>query len=286
MQDKTIQKFYIQNKELYSPSLCVDRVWVINGDSTYYRDFTEYDEKDLYNLSKHIKPNTDDNIVALRTTEGSGELELDGKRYTLTPNSLIFFKRNQKRKYYATSNKWYFTWTEFKCDYLFFELNKVMCKELTNFEKTHTRSYIRFLKDNRRQKFASTMFALVMLNWLEDSKVNNHNYTALINSSIAYIRKNFCNPSFTVAEVAKHCSISERLFRTEFAKITGKNPRQYIIDMRMTEAKSLLTETTLPIYTIAERVGYSDQHIFSTRFTREVNISPSQFRRNIPNKIL
>ena len=49
---------------------------------------------------------------------------------------------------------------------------------------------------------------------------------------------------------------------------------------RIRKAIQLLDSTTLPIHTIAERVGYDTQHYFSTAFKKTMGISPVQYRKN------
>lgn len=67
-----------------------------------------------------------------------------------------------------------------------------------------------------------------------------------------------------------------------FKKITDENLNEYITDVRLKHAKELLRNTTLKIYEIADKVGYSvDSQYFSTSFKSKTGMSPSEYRNNI-----
>ncbi|WP_100405268.1 response regulator transcription factor [Bacillus solitudinis] len=53
----------------------------------------------------------------------------------------------------------------------------------------------------------------------------------------------------------------------------------YVMQLRMEEAKKLLKSTSLRISEIAERIGYNDIAYFSNTFKRLCNKTPSEFRK-------
>ena len=52
----------------------------------------------------------------------------------------------------------------------------------------------------------------------------------------------------------------------------------YLIDLRISEAKNLLIETSMPCSVIAELVGFDDANYFSRIFKKRMGLSPLQFR--------
>ena len=56
----------------------------------------------------------------------------------------------------------------------------------------------------------------------------------------------------------------------------------YIIRKRITAAKKLLTETQLPVNTVADKVGYGNHSYFSKLFRRETGLTPQEWRRENP----
>jgi len=57
-------------------------------------------------------------------------------------------------------------------------------------------------------------------------------------------------------------------------------PLEYVHALRLEEAKQILeTEFDLPIEAGANEVGYEDAGFFSRLFRREINLTPSQYRK-------
>lgn len=66
-----------------------------------------------------------------------------------------------------------------------------------------------------------------------------------------------------------------------FNKYRGETPLKYLTDTRIHEAKRLLSNTTLPIREVGERVGYPDQFHFSKTFRKLTGMNPSAYRKQM-----
>ena len=62
-----------------------------------------------------------------------------------------------------------------------------------------------------------------------------------------------------------------------FKLATGKAIRQYVTELRMHKAQSLLTHTDMPVSVVANAVGYADFSAFSRRFKATFSRSPKHF---------
>lgn len=85
-----------------------------------------------------------------------------------------------------------------------------------------------------------------------------------------------------IAEYAKLCNISASRFTHLFTNMVGESPYKFLLNIRMTEAKYLLTETSIQIADIAKNVGYDDPYYFSRIFKKYTGQSPSTYRSNAP----
>ena len=65
-----------------------------------------------------------------------------------------------------------------------------------------------------------------------------------------------------------------------FKRAFGKTPYDYQIDEKLSKAKLMLQNTSIPVGEIASRLGYCDQHYFSNLFKKKVGVSPMEFRKN------
>ncbi|MFQ9351523.1 helix-turn-helix domain-containing protein [Hungatella sp.] len=60
---------------------------------------------------------------------------------------------------------------------------------------------------------------------------------------------------------------------------------QYIMDKKMSEASYYLSETTLDVKEIAQKLGFSDSHNFMKVYKKETGMTPSEYRNSFPNRL-
>ncbi len=81
-------------------------------------------------------------------------------------------------------------------------------------------------------------------------------------------------------ELAARYHFSPSYFSTLFKKHTGTTLTKYITAKRITLAKQLLSDSSLSLQDVVERIGYNDYFQFIKIFKREVGVTPGQFRNN------
>ena len=91
--------------------------------------------------------------------------------------------------------------------------------------------------------------------------------------------------SLTVKELAAQAGISQRTLNRRFIHATGVTPWQYLINLRIIEAESLLRRSNLSITDIAETVGFADAAHFARLFRRSVQLTPSDYRKAVRGKL-
>lgn len=82
----------------------------------------------------------------------------------------------------------------------------------------------------------------------------------------------------TVDELARLCEIGPRQLARAFKATTGRTIGDYVTEVRMTKAKSLLADTELSQKEIAYRLGFSGPSSFCVAFGKTVGMTPKQFR--------
>lgn len=71
-------------------------------------------------------------------------------------------------------------------------------------------------------------------------------------------------------------------YLTECCKsITGRTTKELISSVVIRQAKILLSETTQTISEISNELNFSDQYSFGNFFKKQLEISPTQFRKNL-----
>ncbi|WP_105615679.1 AraC family transcriptional regulator [Vallitalea okinawensis] len=92
-----------------------------------------------------------------------------------------------------------------------------------------------------------------------------------------YIEENkFMN--IAISEVAKEVGLSERHFRKLFHDQYGLSPKGFQLQIKMSYAKYLLTETCYSVKEIAGQIGYSDPYVFSKQFKNYFGTSPKGYK--------
>ncbi|MFA6815383.1 MAG: AraC family transcriptional regulator [Lentisphaeria bacterium] len=104
-----------------------------------------------------------------------------------------------------------------------------------------------------------------------------------LNEKIAQARSWFelnYSKQFNIDEIAREFDFSPCQFRKTWQLFYNCSPKDFINNIRLTEAKRLLKESNLPINQIAQIVGYLDQRYFSTWFNKYYKMSPRKFRQS------
>jgi two-component system response regulator YesN len=79
--------------------------------------------------------------------------------------------------------------------------------------------------------------------------------------------------------VAERLNISTGYLSQVYKEQTGTNFSDYLEELRMEHAKVLLAKTDLPVYEIAQQVGYSSSSTFCRAFKRINGVSTSMYRQ-------
>lgn len=87
--------------------------------------------------------------------------------------------------------------------------------------------------------------------------------------------------ALTIGDVAAECRLTPSHFARAFRRSAGIAPHQYLSQLRIEEAKRLMTTTQLPLADIALISGFGDQSYFTRVFSRHVGSSPGAWRRAV-----
>lgn len=100
----------------------------------------------------------------------------------------------------------------------------------------------------------------------------------LMEEAAAFIRQHALQP-LQLKSLAAALGLSPVQLTKRFKTSFGTTPIDFLTELRLDKAKTLLLETKLTIEQIAECCGYQTGFYLHRLFTKRLNISPSQFRK-------
>ncbi|WP_251033806.1 helix-turn-helix transcriptional regulator [Bacillus sp. ISL-75] len=99
----------------------------------------------------------------------------------------------------------------------------------------------------------------------------------MITKALEYIENHY-KENLTLQSVADFVHLNKSYFSLLFKKQTGRNFIDYIIELRIREAKRLLAQYDCHIYEVAEAAGFKDVKYFSKMFKKMTGFTPVKYR--------
>ena len=98
---------------------------------------------------------------------------------------------------------------------------------------------------------------------------------------LQYMHSHF-NEDFALSQLAAMLDITPQHYCRLFRESLNMKPGDYLLGLRMTEAKRLIRESRLPLSEIATLCGFNDASYFSTVFKKKEGVSPAVYRKGTP----
>lgn len=228
------------------------------------------------------------------TLSGRGVLLRDGRQYELSRGDFFWIDCGEPAHFQTENNaeKWDILWLRFsgvgvRCYYDFFkELNnncpvghlpdnspvQQKMEKLLHLHQGHSDM---LLADIR----ADNLMTQVISGLLE-AVAGSNNLPApppIIYSVQEYLMEHFAK-SITLDELSERFNLSKYYLQRTFTRYVGLSPRQYQLNVRLSQAKKLLRTTNTPINMIAYQVGFENTSSFITAFRKNEGITPLKYR--------
>lgn len=88
----------------------------------------------------------------------------------------------------------------------------------------------------------------------------------------------YYNENITLKDVAKVVNLNPNYISQLFKKLAGSNFSHYLTDLRITNAKKMLTTTDISINEISLQTGFNDYFYFLKTFKKYTGKTPSEYR--------
>ncbi|WP_245600139.1 helix-turn-helix domain-containing protein [Paenibacillus harenae] len=110
---------------------------------------------------------------------------------------------------------------------------------------------------------------------------DSHSSRALIMEIRSYIETNYTNSELSLDYLSDKFQLNAKYLSKMFKEEFGENFVDFLIGLRISSAKKMLSETQKPMQTISSEVGYYNYNSFNRAFKNVVGLSPRDFRKQI-----
>lgn len=242
------------------------------------------------------KPHTHPYCEIIFIPSGSGVTNIDGTEHKINKGDIIIYNAGVEHFEASSLNE--------PLEMLFFAFDNF---EITDIKKNHllppdynciypaNENYSQFINAFneiiREHELKNSFFAEVSQNIArnmimqiiriinrtdsESELLKSHKVLSL---ATTYIHTNF-KSNITLEMVADNCYINKYYLSHLFTKIKGISVGKYILDLRLAEARNLLSSTPLSISEVAELSGFNDTGYFCRTFKKYHAVTPMQYRK-------
>ncbi|MFD0711554.1 helix-turn-helix domain-containing protein [Paenibacillus sp. GCM10027626] len=175
-------------------------------------------------------------------------------------------------------------------DYLIYNLNRecaLMNKELSSMWSETTRPALNEMLESGytlvhlQEEMYKVLLPLAdMITELQQTSQHG----ATIREMTAFIEQEFANPKMSLDYLSEQFNINPKYVSKLYKENTGQKFVDFLIDIRMKEARRLLANTAHSIQEISEMVGYTNAISFGRVFKKVMGASPSEYRADAVNK--
>lgn len=101
---------------------------------------------------------------------------------------------------------------------------------------------------------------------------------AVIAACQGWIADNYCEPN-PVQRMSEMSALNARTFARRFKSATGRSPMDYVLELRIEEAKQILETSGFAVDDVSAQVGYLDPAAFRRVFRKIAGVTPQEYRR-------
>ncbi len=103
-------------------------------------------------------------------------------------------------------------------------------------------------------------------------------FNSNIEKALEFINLHF-DRKITISEIAGILHLNPTYFSKLFKDETGQNFSDYLLNLRLSHADTLLLETKKPVTEIAYSCGFGNSNYFCEAFRKKKKVSPTEFRK-------
>ncbi|OUP66637.1 AraC family transcriptional regulator [Sellimonas sp.] len=246
---------------------------------------------------------------------GCGILRIDSKRLKVKAGQAFYIPAGASASYQAdTQHPWKYCWigyhgtmASYYTSHIFGDSFVTDIQDVTVYEKKIMR--LLSCTDHRIQPDFQFLPETFPISWFSEAKTlhqhlriagllkeffadlileknsdfDNVSTASYANQIKAYIEKHY-SEHIKIQDIADFLGLNPHYVTAVFKKKFGLTPKRYLTEIRVEKAKAFLADTEYPLQVIANAVGLENPFSFSRLFKSMTGVSPSEYRKNFPNR--
>ena len=233
----------------------------------------------------------------LYIASGRAHFYFDGKPTVVEAGNMVLYRPREEQRYYYGADQTEVYWVHFTGNNV---TNLLRSYGLTNKKVFHCGSgaeyqnlfcsmikELQMCQDGYEEMleiYLRQIFIRLQRHFKSSLNFDNSHAFEEIDNAISYFCEHYNEP-INIDDYAKENHFSTSWFIRNFKLYTGITPKQYILKKRIYNAEALLQNTQYNINEIAQIIGYDNPLYFSRVFQKTKGISPSEYRKNISQRV-
>lgn len=231
-----------------------------------------------------------DSHMLLYTLSGSGRFEYEGRTALLRPGDGVWIDCAHEHRYQTIGDEWTHVvlhfcgtsagaWHDEYASRHPFRFHKDAGSEFQDRLEQLVRDY-GSISYGRDVKIANGISGLLTM-LIVDEEFDDGTQGGVLDDAqrvIGFLEQHLSEP-ITLDRLASLVHVSKFHLSHAFKQATGYSPIDYLIDLRMNQARLLLATTKLPVARVAEAVGLPNSQYFGKLFKRRMGVTPGAYRR-------
>ncbi len=237
------------------------------------------------------RPNGRSDYQLLYIASGQAHFFFDGEEKALSAGHIVLYRPGelQNYTYYAKDmpEVFWIHFTGYDVENILKRYNLDSSLFFTGASMEFNRLFIRIINELRSSEHDfQDLLALLLQNiflladrYITQGHGYSNNIKKEIDLAIHYFNENFSS-QISIDDYARSRHISPCWFIRSFKKYIGTTPMQYILSIRISNARFFLENTDDSISEISSMVGYDNSLYFSRIFKKQIGLSPQNYRKN------
>ena len=229
------------------------------------------------------------NHTLFYSIHGQGKFRVPSGEMQLNEGQLIILPAGQSFEVTIVSDQWDIIWVNLADSERWKSFSKSEAVALDNakLEGLHHAMELLYLERDADNRETAMQIVTRYLYRIIDAPLNNEPYhdekerrqVSRLHSLFSAVEKQL-QFDWDMESLSEKAHYSAPHLHRLCLQVFGRSPKQHVIHLRMTRAKSLLLSTQWPVSYIASYVGYANVFTFSKRFKKSTGLSPSAFRES------